>query len=248
MKEGKDFDTLPGILEGYKLARRNVTDAMKEKMIRKCSQVGKGGLIMKCIQEVDKTGIKLDSLSVARCVMLISVYRAIESEWSKAGLEKASRFAESILNMLEDPQHVVSKGTPKHLDPRIHPDILGVVLSSFATRAVRLQTAQDHDGKVAKYAQRMLSLWPNADFSLDKAGWHSANTQLLRWTPTWHGMNMALRVLNSKSELGRRLNDAFRKDVQPLVEKARDILLAHPPAEGGQRLGMKMYSDLAATL
>ena len=248
MKEGKDFDTLPGILEGYKLAKRNVTDAMKEKMIRKCSQVGKGGLIMKCIQEVDKTGIKLDSLSVARCVMLISVYRAIESEWSKAGLEKASRFAESILNMLEDPQHVVSKGTPKHLDPRIHPDILGVVLSSFATRAVRLQTAQDHDGKVAKYAQRMLSLWPNADFSLDKAGWHSANTQLLRWTPTWHGMNMALRVLNSKSELGRRLNDAFRKDVQPLVEKARDILLAHPPAEGGQRLGMKMYSDLAATL
>ena len=248
MKEGKDFDTIPGLLEGYKVAKRSVSEYMKEKMTKKCAQAGKGGIILRCIQEVERTGFKLDDLGVARAVMMIPVFQAANSEWSKEGLEKASKSAESILNMLEDPRHVADPAKAKDLDPRIHPDLVGLVLAMFATRAVRFQSSQDEDGKVAKYTERMLSLWENADLTIDEANFHTVNFRLANWAPAWQGMNMALRVLNSKSETGRKLSDALQKDVQPLVEKARDMLLARPNPRGTPWWGMKVHLIFADIL
>ena len=255
MNQPQDFDALPGLLEGFILAKRKVTDIMQEEMIRKCAQCGKGGIVLKCIQEVEKTGIKLDRVNVVRAAMLIPVFQAANGKWGKEGLNKACKSAESILNTLEDPHHVPSLLGYEDHDPRIHPDVVGVVLSMFATRAVRFQSSQDEDGKVEKYAQRMLSLWGNAELTPSiRANFHFDNYRLAQWVPAWQGMNMALRVLNSKSELGRRLQDRLQNDLQPLVERIRAELSAVPHPRDEERKdgrtwwGLKIHSIFAATL
>ena len=254
MKEKRDYGVLPGLLEGYQGSGRVLTKGMAEKMIRKVAEAGSGGIVTECLRRVHRTGLKLDNVTVAREAMWVAIQQAIQGSWSEKGLEKALKYAEGILEFLEDPRHVHRK----HLfapanDPRLMPDIIGVPLLLSATLLAKFPSNTPNDlqtqilkNKSNQHATRLLHLWPNANLNVDSVSRQDANYKLLMWVPVWHGLRTANR-LAEKSEAVRRLTGVPLQQVGQMVERARDIVMVNSE-EGQERRGLKLYSDLAAAL
>lgn len=254
MNEKRDYDVLPGLLEGYQSSGRALSKGMAEKMIRKAAEAGKGGVVTECLRRVERTGLKLNNVSVSREAMWVAIQQAIQSSWSEKGLEKALKYAEGILELLEDPRHVQQKDhfAPTD-DPRLMPDIIGVPLSLSATLLTRFPSNTPNSlqtkilkTKVNQHATRLLHLWPNANLNIEPADWLEANHKLVMWAPVWHGLKVANRLAD-KSEAVRKLTGAPLQQVGQVVERARDVVIANA-GEGKERRGLKIYSDLASAL
>ncbi|MCJ1258607.1 hypothetical protein MMC24_006440 [Lignoscripta atroalba] len=243
MKESSDWACLPGFLEGLKGSRRKVTHAMLEKMVRRAAEMGMQGVVMDCLRRVERTGVVLDGVGLAREVMWGAILKAIQSGWSEGGLQKALKYGEDVLEMMEDPRHMNGRKLSSD-DPRCKPEIVGVVLHLAAVRASKFKDGKDEDGKVQKYTERMLAMWGNANFAIKEESWWDANYSLMMWSPVWYGMKMARQILGENSVLGRKLNGTLLQDVTPVVQRARDVMQAQAP-EHSRRRGLMMYSDLS---
>lgn len=251
LKEKKDYDILPGLLEGYKKSGRVLRKGMAEKLIRRAAEAGRGGVVMECLRRVEKTGVRLDDVAIAREAMWVAVRQAVQSEWSETGLEKALKFAEGVLDLLEDTRHMPPKHVSPSDDPLFKPEIAGVALDLSAALATKYPSSMpSHTKKLGQYVKRMSTLWPNADLHIDPENWNDANYKLLMWLPVWHGLKMANR-LPEKSPAVRQLTGVPLQQVGQTVEKARDVVLAHGKEKGegeGMRRGLKLYAELAGAL
>ncbi|MCJ1475813.1 hypothetical protein MMC13_004477 [Lambiella insularis] len=242
-----DWNVLPTFLEGLKGSGRKVTQRMAEKIARHATEAGRIRIIIQCLQMVDRTGIKLDNVNLAREVMLGSLGTAIRGGWSDESLAKAAKQAEEILDLMEDPGHTPSKEASKMLDPRQAPDIVAVAMGLVAVRAAKASEATDLEGKVEKHARKVLDLWKNAEITSPITTWWDANRELIKWGPVEQAMVVALQVLGEESDTGGRLATVLKRDVQPLVETAKNVLLTDG-AKKRQRRGMIMYEELARAL
>ena len=121
-----------------------------------------------------------------------------------------------------------------------------LALALAATRALSHPSEPsnpDQAIKVEKYATRMLQLAEHADLDLDAENWWDASLKLQMWAPARWGMKLAIRVLGEESLTAKRLAEALRADVEPLVSKARADVLEYGPRDRKVR-GLKLYEDL----
>jgi hypothetical protein len=241
-----DWEVVPGWLEGVSQSGRRIRSSMTQKLVRRAASAGRLGIIMECFHRVGRTGLRLEDLHVVREVILGALARAMAEKWSEMELDKALKAAERALDMAADPRHMHRPHPGRKLDPQLSPDVFGAVAGLFATKAVRYGDGTDKDGKVERYARRLLDRSDDARLEVETDGLTAADRKLLVLGPTWYGMKLAARVLGEDSEVGSRLARALKADVEPKISEAREI---HGKMEAGaSRRGIRLLEGLEASL
>ncbi len=231
-------------LIGLKTAGRKVKGSQFEKVIRRMGEKGGLGVVMEMLRRVEGTGVKLGDAEVAREAMWGGVLKCLQSEWSEEGVKEGEKFVEAIWQMLSEERHVDRNATGKETDPKMKPEIVGVLLWIRALTSSLFGESQDVDGKVKRAAEMVLAVWKNADLTVDDEGWHDANRKLMMWTPVWHGMKMARKIVGENTALGRDLATTISSDLEPLLSKAHENVSRHV-SEDGSRRGLHLYDELS---
>ncbi|KAL8827519.1 MAG: hypothetical protein Q9191_003131 [Dirinaria sp. TL-2023a] len=241
MKEGRDWVNLPGFLEGLKTARRKLRGWQVEKMVRRANECGRQGVVLECLRRVEGTAVGLWEVAVVRECMIGAVLKAQMDGWGSKGVEEGANFAMQVWDMLWDERHRVAR--PPEKDPKLRPEIVGVVVEMLAAKAVKVEDGKGDSKELKKHVERLVGVWKYADLEVDEGGLYDANAKLMMWAPVWHGMKLARTVLGHDSQLGGELGKRIQKDLDPLLKKAKEVVAANVP-EGGERRGLKMYEQL----
>lgn len=243
-KEPRDWRNIIPFVSELRIARRKITAWQYEKMVRRMGEQGWLGYILEMARRVEETGMRLGQVKIAREAMWAGVVRCSDCGWDEEGVGKASKYVESVWEMLSEERHVKGILNGKEGDPKIRPEIVGVVMWARALRSTLFEEKEDGEGKVKKAAEMVLAVWKNADLKVEEERWYDANMKLMMWTPVWHGMKMARKIVGENSPLGRDLTNTLTLDLEPAIQKAHDILSRHVPEDGSRR-GLIMYDTLS---
>ncbi|KAL8772843.1 MAG: hypothetical protein Q9209_002188 [Squamulea sp. 1 TL-2023] len=242
-KEGRDWANLVPFLMGLKTAGRKVKGRQFEKIVRRMGEKGGLGVVMEMARRVERTGLRLGDVGVTKEALWAAVRKFVISERSEDEVKQADKFIEGVWQMLSDERHVERNVMGREGDPKIKPEIVGVLLWIRALRSSLLGENKDTDGQVKRAAEMTLAVWKNVDLTVDQKGWYDANHKLTMWAPVWHGMKMARKIVGEKTALGRALANTISLDLEPTLKKAQDIVSQHV-SEDGSRRGLFMYDEL----
>ncbi|KAK3682669.1 hypothetical protein B0T22DRAFT_291600 [Podospora appendiculata] len=254
MKTPTDFRNLPALLEGLRLAHRFVKDSVYQKMIRRAGMHGCIDVILDCVKQVKRTGLRLDNSQSINELLAFIQKEALASGWDKKETERALRRTQALVDMLEEePLHwptknpkgkKVFRGFPFYRDPQI----LAARLHMAAAMAVKHQGGHDVDGKVAKYARELLGLWPTDKgllelhpveaYASDAEMRYLLNRNSFLWfaSPVLNGLRLAAQVV--EPALAQQLL-VRAKNVEEQIETA----LADKDRVPGGR-GEELYNEL----
>jgi hypothetical protein len=248
MKDRSDWENLIGLLEGLrKNGQRFKRPWVNGLIARTLGEAGRQDILLECLRQASETGLRLRFVETARAVMDAMSKKAIASEWDAVETEKALRWSEQVLDLLEDPKHSGSEKSPL-FNAVNRPEIIGRALQLASVRASKHQGGKDVDGKVEQLSKRVLGcLWniPKTSELLEKAttpvriGWIN-NDVLTREVPLLHGMKVAQEVLGPDSEITIQLkekvaeleeavNSSYKElvDTEWVKEKPRAGLIAY---------------------
>lgn len=246
-KEGRDWVNMVPFLIGLKTAGRKVKGWQFEKIVRRMGEKGGLGVVMEMARRVEGTGMKLGDVGVAREAMWGAVVKCVRSEWSEEGVKEAEKFIEAIWEMLSDERHVDRNATGKAGDPKMQPEIIGVLMWIRALKSTLFTSSKDPDGKVKRAAEMVLAVWDpkSANTTIDEEkSWYDANQKLMMYAPVWHGMKMARKIVGENTALGRHLANTISLDLEPLLKKAQRIVAQHV-GEDVTRRGLVVYGEIS---
>lgn len=239
-----DLHNIPPLLAGVVRAGHKLDLSMYSIFLRLAATHNQLQLIMDCIKTADRTGFKLNNSMIINELLVYLQQPAITSNWNEAKTKDALKQVRLILNILESDESHFPKGNrvgafPFYRDPQV----LGSRLHMAAARAVYLKDGKDEDGQVAKYAQELVTLWPEntgllglqPDESYRKSGSMryllDRNAYLFYASPVLNGLTLAAQVVDPAlaMQLQNRA-DAVEAEVQTALgslekKKGRGISL-----------------------
>lgn len=243
MKEDKDWNNFPEFLSCLRMANRKLRDWQVEKIARRACMAGKEDVLLECVRRVKRTRISLGDVNVARELMWVAMRRTQVGSWKESHIQRGINLAEQLWVMMHDPSHS-KEHEPGIVRPLGRPEIIGVLVQLHAAKASMCKNGQDEEGKVKKYVEILLAVWKDSEPSINEGDWSDANHKLLLWSPVLHGIKMARQVLGEKSGNGKALKVKLDA-LEPLLQKARDLVLAHQPDDSPRR-GLKVYEELSS--
>jgi hypothetical protein len=204
-----DLHNIPPLLSGVVRAGHKLDESIYSIFLRLAATHNQLQLIMDCIKTVDRTGFKLNNSRIINELLVYLQRPAITSGWNEAKTKNALKQVRLILNILESDKSHFPKGNnvgafPFYRDPQV----LGSRLHMAAARAVYLKDGKDEDGQVAKYAQELVTLWPEnkglldlqPDESYQKSGpmryLLDRNGFLFYASPVLNGLTLAAQVVD----------------------------------------------------
>lgn len=249
MKEKKDWGNLPNLLAGMKLAGMNTSGlSMKNRIVSLVRQAGRHEVILECLLRAEDTGIQLKEPVFATMVMLAIQQRAFDTDWHEHELAKALKWAELVVVMMEEPKHAGSRVLAGKDDPRLQPQVIGILLELASMKAVKYLEGRDVDGKVAEYSTRLLGtpldfepLAYESEHAYESE--YALNPWLWAHVPVLHGMYEALKVLDPSSPVAEGLrtkSEVLDSMVSTTYEKLADLA----SKENKSLIGLKMYEKL----
>ena len=141
-----DWENVVRVLEGFHSAGIELKPQWQELVVRKLNENGHHSIVLKALQRVKATGLRLSNYPVAVSVLKGAHERAADSDWDKDETVKALRYARQVVELMEEEEHnTVSsiKGARKGpTDWRGAPFIVAVPTELAAI------VAQKHDGDV----------------------------------------------------------------------------------------------------
>lgn len=146
------------LLEGYHDAGVRFGSALRHyrvTIVRQLCKANMHHLVLKGLQRVEKTGLFLRDRTFAVHVFRELHMTAALSEFSEEVTAKMLRFSEQCIELLEEPLHR-SNSDALPGDPRTLPDIISIPAALAAARAKKQFNGQDEDGKVKRYASRLM--------------------------------------------------------------------------------------------
>ena len=153
---GAEWDNLPALLTGLSHGNHTTRKKSQAKLARLAIRGGRFDVIMKCLAQVESTGLSLEHKEVLDEAVWGLHTMAREGGWSKDTTAKAIKNAQMLVTQLESKRHgATSEIRPD--DPRIRPDVLGLLLELSAVYADKHQGGKDLTGSVYSYAERLLS-------------------------------------------------------------------------------------------
>lgn len=140
-----DWENVVRVLEGYHAAGINTKADWQELVVRKLIENGQQSLVLKALQRVKATGLRLSNYKVTQRSLKGAHDRASLSNWERDETIQALRFARQIVEMMEDEEHhsILSKGAKlAQTDWRGKPFVIAVPTELAAV------VAQKHGGEV----------------------------------------------------------------------------------------------------
>lgn len=236
------WQNLPGFLIGLKSAKRKLKGYQMVKIARRACLAKKEGLVRQCCMRVTDTGLGLWEPAVVRELMWAASRRAHEGGWEGDGLKRGLEFAEGVWSMLQEPLHQDLKPKDKaFVDPLRRPEVVGVLVQLHAAKTAAERNKTD---TLKKYVKILLATWNKDDLGTPE-NWHDANQKLMMWTPVWHGMKTARQLLDDDPGMRKELGIKLVKDVEPVLHKARNLVLTTAPAQERPPRGAKLYDALS---
>ena len=241
MQEGRDWQNLPGFLEGLKTAKRKLHPWQIEKMVRRANLAGRQGVVLECLRRVEGTGVGLWDPEVVSEIMRGAVMKALQGSWSPEAVEKANKFARDVWDLLHDPRHASQSRAQ-----RTRPEIIGILVQLEASYTLLSLPKADDTGKLQSAVELLLSNWDKKALILEDTAMTSptANQILMTWAPVWHGMTLARKALGESSKHGKLLEEKLTQDLQPMLERAGEVVTADEDLPQRGRRGMRMWEDL----
>ncbi|KAK6196983.1 hypothetical protein LQW54_010999 [Pestalotiopsis sp. IQ-011] len=165
-----DFKNLRPLLEGVHGAGRQLGDKFYAKVVRVVGGKGRVAELVELARSGRKTGFRLDTSEKANEVLHFIQLGALDAAWSRAQTQQALRWAELVIDMVEDEAHAAPKATwvegslPLSRDPQ-------VLMAPLHLAAALVVKAGVQDEKLVAKADRLagaiVKLWP-ADRGLRK--------------------------------------------------------------------------------
>jgi hypothetical protein len=243
MKDKKDWANLPNLLEGLNVAGTN-TNAVHIKclVVTQCRVAGRQEVLLECLRRVKGTGMQLKEPRFVVRVMLAIQHRAFSTDFHEHETAKALKWAEMVVALMENPKHAGSRVLAGENDPRLQPEVIGILLELAAVRAVKHLESRDVDGKVAEYGARLVGTrlefkTPANETEYELNPWLSAHTQVL------HGIYEALKVLESSSAVAEGLQKKGEV-LDAMVSTYYEKLASIASKKQKQLFGLQMYEKL----
>ncbi|KAF2629248.1 hypothetical protein BU25DRAFT_364303 [Macroventuria anomochaeta] len=140
-----DWENVVRVLEGFHSAGIAIKPEWQELVVRTLIENGHHNIVLKALQRVKATGLRLSNYNVTMRVLKGAHDRAAESEWDREETVKALRYARQIVELMEEDDHhaVLSKGAKMtQTDWRSKPYVIAVPTELAAV------VAQKHEGDV----------------------------------------------------------------------------------------------------
>ncbi|CAJ2506428.1 Uu.00g005580.m01.CDS01 [Anthostomella pinea] len=160
-----DFLNLKPLLEGIAYANRKFDPSFHTKILRVVGAKGRIYDIIDCARSVRRTGFKLDSSEKANEVLHWVQMKAVDSRWDADQTAQALRWAEMVLEMLQDEGHQPRR---RKDDPPLDgelplsrdPMVLAAPLHLAAAMVTRHDAGDEVREMVTKHATDIVRLWP----------------------------------------------------------------------------------------
>ncbi|KAI1396103.1 hypothetical protein F4819DRAFT_476336 [Hypoxylon fuscum] len=256
-----DFANLRPLLEGIAYANRKFGPDFYAKILRTVGAKGRIYDVIDCARSVARTGYKLDSSEKANEVLHFVQMKAVETKWDEAQTAKALRWAEMVLDLLQEEVHqpkrrkdepMLEGELPLYRDPMVLLAPLHLTAALVAKQGAEAEGAEEVKDKLTKYARHVVRLWPEGKKltevqpaalyeDYDKMGYlREPNKFVALAAPLLKGLDTAISVL-SEPELARQLQ--ARRDV--LAAEVREARTAVKDDGRGQEMWRKLYEDEA---
>jgi hypothetical protein len=252
MNEPDDFRKIPEVLKGLNQASRPANAEIATKITRKANEMGLQDVTMRCARGVKNTGFNLGNVEVADEAILGAHLMAQQSEWTKEGLEAASKYAWNITRLLDEPRHSgknqkIRKPVPHgtlNLNPSAQPHFIGILLELSALQAVKYNDRNDMEGRVGNFADKFLATWENKEEAWPNHpnDTHRCNHVLAQWAPTWFGLKAAVQVRDLDASQKKGLKEHLAELTEALTD-AKQTLLEHDK-KANDRRGVKLFDEL----
>ena len=266
MKEAGDWKIWPGLLEGWRGAGRKIKKDWIEKFARRAGERGMGNVVLECAKRADRTGVWVGDRETLTELLLGSYAIGRLEEWSDAGVERAARYVQGILGLVEELGKQKIEG-----DPRLRPETWATGLGFLGLRVQRGAYGVGHEGgdegldietrkavdreTVARFAARVISLRGNTNMEVYagprdgeewKKAWWALNEKLVIYAPVWHGLKVAHGVLIAEQRhraLGEEIKALLDKEVAPfLYRMEKDVRDAIGERE--ETRGLALWTEL----
>ncbi|KAI2469267.1 hypothetical protein F4781DRAFT_442874 [Annulohypoxylon bovei var. microspora] len=213
----EDFANLRPLIEGLVYTNRKLYSDALSRIVRMIGAKGHVYDVIELARGVKRTRFKLDSSEKVNEVLHHVQLKAVESDWDPAATEKALRWAEIVLELIqeEDHQHVLPEGEfppPGQLPLWRDPMVLLAPLHLAAT-LVQKQGAEADPAlvdKVMSYANTIVLLWeegkrlrqtqPEVLFELERELYYLTEpnkfTKLV--APLLYGLEAAIKVVQDR--------------------------------------------------
>ncbi|KAI1414699.1 hypothetical protein F5Y13DRAFT_13810 [Hypoxylon sp. FL1857] len=223
-----DFANLRPLLEGIAYANRKFKSSFYCKVLRVVGEKGHIYDIIECARGVARTGFKLDSSEKANEILHFVQMKAVESGWDEAVTVKALRWAEMVLELMQQEEHQPKRRKDEHMlegelplyrDPMVLLAPLHLVAALVAKRGP--EADPELVEKLNKYARDIVRLWPEGKKltevqpsalyeEYDKMGYLLPPSKFVALTtPLLYGLETAIQVVSP--ELASQLQS--RRDI-----------------------------------
>ena len=218
--EARDWNNLPAFLEGMVMAKEKLPEGWLEKVVRKANEQHKTGLIVRCAEMVEKTGVTLADSPITEELMLGFHIHAIQAGWNSEEAAKAAKRADQVALMMESKEHCGGKLQEGQEDMRRSLAVVGVLLELAAAREIHRDCGEDLNGKVTRYARNVVLLCEKANIQVSN-DWRNTARRLERWIPLRAGLKMASDIPSiKKSDLAKKIAEQITR-IDDAMEKAK---------------------------
>lgn len=203
-------NNLMPLLQGLKRAQRKLDLSLWPKIVRRAALAGSLDTVMTCAKQADKTGFRLSTSQTISELICYIQQPAIETNFKMRKVQSALKKIQTVLDLLEG-EPDVHKPAPD-ADGRYpfyrDPQFLAARLHMAAALAVHHKGGKDRNGRVTKYAEELVKLWPEGAGLLDlqpelsykqkerMAYLLDRNTYLWVASPILNGLNLAAQVVD----------------------------------------------------
>ncbi|KAF9691456.1 hypothetical protein EKO04_010872 [Ascochyta lentis] len=174
-----DWENVVRVLEGFHSAGIDVKPRWQESVVRKLNENGHHALVLKALQRVKATGLRLSNYAVTKRVLKGAHDRAAQADWEKTETAKALRYARQIVELMEEEEHHGASSRGKMVvenDWRSKPYVIAIPTELAAV------AAQRHEGDVETVktlANRLVNALKQDNFSefIDRASASCTKTE-----------------------------------------------------------------------
>ncbi|KAF3021921.1 hypothetical protein E8E14_007328 [Neopestalotiopsis sp. 37M] len=256
----EDFKNLRPLIEGVHGAGRQLGDGFYAKVLRVVGDKGRVAELMELARASKKSGFHLDTSEKVNELLHFIQLSALESGWSRAETEQALRWAEHVVDMVQDeatqaPQKqrtVINGDLALHRDPQVLLAPLHLASALIVKSGVKdAQTA----AKANKLAATIVKLWP-ADRALRKIHPVSsyiedsqrgylleANKFVAMAAPLLHGLGLASQAVTEPA-LAAELKTRYER-LEEEVKSSLSEAAKKGPNSRGQAVYQKFFGGSA---